>query len=86
MASAQCNPTTVADVPRAPVSEQTPLLGDQTPDATVTPQESEVPVAEEPTTKELLLVLGSIWIGVFLAALGMSDLFRWKRIVANSNH
>ncbi|KAH8427915.1 uncharacterized protein LDX57_005618 [Aspergillus melleus] len=86
MASAQYNPTTVADVPRAPVSEQTPLLGDQTQNATVTPQESEVPVAEEPTTKELLLVLGSIWIGVFLAALDTTIVATLTAPISSSFH
>jgi hypothetical protein len=47
---------------REPVSEQTPLLADQ-------PQ----PAVEdaEPSTKRLLLVLCSVWVGVFLAALGI---------------
>ncbi|KAI9925211.1 hypothetical protein ASPWEDRAFT_164322 [Aspergillus wentii DTO 134E9] len=62
-------PTTVeaAEAARVPVTEQTPLLGE-----TAQPDESEepeVPLAKEPSTKELLLVLGSIWLGVFLAAL-----------------
>ncbi|KAL3470749.1 major facilitator superfamily domain-containing protein [Aspergillus californicus] len=42
-----------------PASEQTPLLGDRQ-----TPVET-----EEHSTKRLLLVLGSTWVGVFLAAL-----------------
>lgn len=77
MAPDQSHTDTAADVSRVPVSEQTPLLQDQTQNATATPQESEVPLAEEPTTKELLLVLGSIWIGVFLAALGMPNPALW---------
>ncbi|KKK22920.1 hypothetical protein P175DRAFT_0469585 [Aspergillus ochraceoroseus IBT 24754] len=44
-----------------PVSEQTPLLPDQVPSTSAE--------AREPNTKELLLVMGSIWVGVFLAAL-----------------
>lgn len=56
-------------------TEQTPLLrGDtpqQAPFGTAGTQESEVPLAEKPSTKELILVLSSIWLGVFLAALGM---------------
>lgn len=33
------------------------------------PQENDVPLAEEPSTSKLLLVMGSIWFGTFLAAL-----------------
>jgi hypothetical protein len=32
---------------------------------------NEVPLAEEPSTAKLILVLGSIWLGCFLAALGV---------------
>lgn len=54
------------------VSEQTPLLAEQQPLlAPPSDEEPQVPLATEPTTKELILVLGSIWVGVFLAALGM---------------
>ena len=52
------------------VSEQTPLLGEQ-PVSVRPSEESPVPLVKDPTTKELILVLGSIWVGVFLAALGM---------------
>ncbi|KAL4780442.1 major facilitator superfamily domain-containing protein [Aspergillus varians] len=46
-----------------PISEQTPLLADQ-------PQQ---PVEDqEPSTKRLLLILCSIWVGVFLAALDIT--------------
>lgn len=34
--------------------------------------EQDIPIAEEPSTKQLLVILGSIWFGCFLAALGMS--------------
>lgn len=66
-----------------PHSERTPLLGNE---ATIengddngitressssTPEDVDVPLAEELTTKQLLLVLSSIWVGVFLAALGI---------------
>ncbi|KAL4865612.1 hypothetical protein BDV12DRAFT_188087 [Aspergillus spectabilis] len=40
-----------------PISEQTPLLANQ------------VVEVQEPSTKQLLLVLSSMWVGVFLAAL-----------------
>jgi hypothetical protein len=55
---------------RAPVSEETPLLRDADPahEGETNGQEA---VTEERSTKELILILGSIWLGVFLAALGM---------------
>ncbi len=34
--------------------------------------EPQVTIAEEPSNKKLFLVLGSIWVGCFLAALGSS--------------
>ncbi|MCJ1364485.1 hypothetical protein MMC16_003596 [Acarospora aff. strigata] len=62
--------------------EQSPLLGNgktgpdhgsiergQENDGGQEDSEDEVPIAEEPSTAKLLLVLGSIWIGCFLAAL-----------------
>lgn len=48
-------------------SEQTPLLRDDPASIAAGDQE---PVAEEPSTRELIVILGSIWVGVFLAALG----------------
>lgn len=58
-----------------PVTEQMPLLRENTqqhaPPGTAATQDSEVPLAQEPSTRELVLILGSIWVGVFLAALGM---------------
>lgn len=53
-------PTAAETASNEPASEHTPLLGDRQ-----TPVET-----EEPSTKRLLLVLGSTWVGVFLAALG----------------
>lgn len=47
---------------REPASEQTPLL--RAPDG-------DTPLPKEVSTKELIWILGSIWLGVFLAALGM---------------
>ena len=54
---------------RASVTEHTPLLRDNASDPYL--QDEQEPTAEEPTTKELILILSSIWLGVFLAALGM---------------
>jgi hypothetical protein len=56
---------------RIPASEQTPLLRDDP--ANAGPPEGQKPVAEEPSTQELLVILCSIWLGVFLAALGMDS-------------
>ena len=61
-------------------NEQTPLISNgKAPDngtvdggrapAEDSDGEEDIPIAEEPTTAKLLLVLGSIWLGCFLAAL-----------------
>ncbi|KAL2870322.1 major facilitator superfamily domain-containing protein [Aspergillus lucknowensis] len=61
MPSDQSLPAAPAGTARnQPISEHTPLLAGQA--------ETSVEV-EEPSTKRLLIVLGSIWVGVFLAAL-----------------
>ena len=72
--------------PTADTDERTPLLsnskqsvGNETPERRVDEDEeqdndeNEVPIAEEASIAKLLLVLGSIWIGCFLAALGLAD-------------
>ena len=58
-------------------TEQTPLLADQTSQdvedassASPNGDDGDIPLAEEPTTTQLVLILGSIWVGVFLGALG----------------
>ncbi|KAJ5168588.1 uncharacterized protein N7482_004182 [Penicillium canariense] len=53
---------------RVPVSEETPLLRDVSP-ANAGQANDQEPLAEERSTRELILILGSIWLGVFLAAL-----------------
>lgn len=61
-------------------SEHTPLLRDNRDEGTTEAQDEEVvtdedtPVAKEPSAKELIFILGSIWLGVFLAALGTRPL------------
>lgn len=66
---------------REPASEQTPLLRDG-PDAN-----DNTPLPQEPSTKELIWILGSIWLGVFLAALGMHpDSFARNKITNFSFH
>lgn len=51
-----------------PVTQNTPLLRDAESQADRTKNPDVVP--DELSTKELLWILGSIWPGVFLAALG----------------
>lgn len=61
-----------SDTVRAPATERTALLGDAR--STASSDDSEAPddpVLKEASTRELILILGSIWLGVFLAALGM---------------
>ncbi|KAL4896167.1 MFS general substrate transporter [Aspergillus ambiguus] len=66
-------------------SEQTPLLGDQ-PVSSRPTEEPAVPLAQEPTTKELILVLGSIWVGVFLAALDTTIVATLTAPISSSFH
>jgi hypothetical protein len=61
----------------APNTERTPLLndveslqGNETSSDSDQPQSTEVPLTDEKSPKELLLILSSVWIGCFLAALG----------------
>lgn len=77
--------TSHATVKYSHAEEQNPLLGNgkQSPDhGTIEREpddlgeedrdgEDEVPIVEELSTAKLVLVLGSIWIGSFLAALGI---------------
>ena len=42
-------------------------------------QENDVPLAEEPSTSKLLVVLLAVWIGVFFAAAGRPHLFYTTR-------
>ncbi|KAK4691829.1 hypothetical protein P7C71_g5259, partial [Lecanoromycetidae sp. Uapishka_2] len=46
--------------------------------------ESEVPLAEEPTTGKLLVVMGSIWFGTFLAALDSTIVATLSAPISNS--
>ena len=52
--------------------EESPLLGNHSGD-TVQPAQQDgsqdTRIAEEPSTKQILLILGSVWVGVFFAAL-----------------
>lgn len=70
--SANMNHNPTSEVPSR-ADEETPLLSDNsnsTPNVQTDPitQEQTV-IADEPSTKRLVLVLGSVWIGVFLGAL-----------------
>lgn len=58
-------------------SEQTPLLSEQTQTPGVDAHQHDdtaVDPGQEPSFKELILILGCIWLGVFLAALGICTL------------
>lgn len=70
-------------VPPEPVDERSPLLdnanGHPTEQETLDAQAEQeireheagtVPLAEEPSTKKLLLTMGSLWVTTFFAALG----------------
>ncbi|PYI36610.1 MFS general substrate transporter [Aspergillus indologenus CBS 114.80] len=76
-----------ADIPSTrPVSEQTPLLGDPRQDDLNQPGDSPVPLADEPTTRELILVMGSVWVGVFLAALDTTIVATLSAPISSSFH
>lgn len=64
---------TANDAPRAEASEQTPLLQDETHHATGHPNGSQGhgDTLKEPDMREVIIIMSSIWLGVFLAALGM---------------
>lgn len=57
---------------RLRATEQTPLLREADPASD--PADEQAPLAEEASFNELIVILGSIWLGVFLAALGMLPL------------
>ena len=74
MSSTQFNSSLAAnprDARGTSLSEQTPLLAEQALNATPESQERQDHLVQELTTKEVILILGSVWVGVFLAALGM---------------
>lgn len=53
-----------------PADEETPLLGDNVQDeAPEVAGQEQVVLAEEPSNKRLVVVLGSMWFGVFFGAL-----------------
>ena len=61
-------------------TEQSPLLPDRdqsTGDGIISQQgegngdDDNIPLVEEPSTGQAIITLSSIWVGVFLAALGM---------------
>lgn len=54
------------DVARVPVTEQTPLLRGEAPE-----DQEDGEHLQEPNMKEVIVIMSSIWLGVFLAALGM---------------
>ena len=64
-------------------TEQSPLLNHEAdstdaivqengnPNHDTTHNQDDVPLAEEPSTRELLAMMAAIWMGVFFAALGV---------------
>ncbi|KAI4097844.1 MAG: hypothetical protein LQ344_000116 [Seirophora lacunosa] len=52
----------------------------------VPPNKDDTPIADEPTTGELLLVLGSIWVGCFLAALDSTIIATLSAPISASFH
>lgn len=66
--------TSEEDSARPAADEQTPLLREQSGangNAVGQADSSEdQPVEEEPSTAKLAIILGSCWVGVFLAAMG----------------
>lgn len=61
------------DPERTRVTEQTPLLREVEPVPVDRgeEEEEEAPLTDGASVKELIVILGSIWLGVFLAALGI---------------
>lgn len=74
---------TLKTLPPEPVDERSPLLNGHIPtteqenlEAQASQERREyesgtVPLAEEPSTRKLLLTMGSLWTTTFFAALGM---------------
>jgi MFS family permease len=63
-------PGVVAVLPKVFIDEETPLLSDDPPKpSSEDPDAEETVLVDEPSTKRLVVILGSIYVGVFLAAL-----------------
>ncbi|KAJ5826128.1 hypothetical protein N7474_003266 [Penicillium riverlandense] len=70
-----------------PATEQTPLLRDDPAANQDQPQNNaQVPLRKEATTKELVVILGTIWIGVFLAALDTTIVATLSAPISSSFH
>jgi hypothetical protein len=73
-------------------TERTPLLQDEEQNESPVEdgrqdgaqQADDVPLAEEPSTKKLLAIMGAMWLGSFFAALGKSSNFSCRRLQSNS--
>ncbi|KAL8847983.1 MAG: hypothetical protein Q9221_006945 [Calogaya cf. arnoldii] len=87
--------TSEDDINESP-SETSPLLAERpsksghgpihSPDSQQHPQDNDTPIAEEPTTGKLLVVMGSIWLGCFLAALDSTIIATLSAPISASFH
>ncbi|KAE8356435.1 major facilitator superfamily domain-containing protein, partial [Aspergillus coremiiformis] len=68
------------------ITEQTPLLEEQCLNATADSQQSQGLLEREPTTKDVILILGSVWVGVFLAALDTTIVATLTGPISSSFH
>lgn len=77
MAGSTTDPTLSERSPLLPNNEASQVengaAATNTENGTVSEQQnaSDTPIAEEKSSTELLFILGSVWVGVFFAALGM---------------
>lgn len=69
--------------------EESPLLGEQTGHAAQPPQQQDAEdtsIAEEPSTKQTILILSSVWVGVFFAALDTTIVATLSAPISSSFH
>lgn len=66
---------------RAEATEQTPLLQDETHHASEHPEgaQEHEDTLKEPDMREVIIIMSSVWLGVFLAALGMCSASSYNR-------
>lgn len=69
--------------------EESPLLRGQNGHTVQSSQQDgaqDIPAAEEPSTKQIILILGSIWVGVFFAALDTTIVATLSAPISSSFH